>query len=124
MAKYLNLDELLGEVGKVTFKGTDYAIPEIEVGQFVRLLKAQQAAEQSEDETKALDTAKALIAAVVPDMGKAKVKSDGEEVDLLDTLTLRQLRALMQFIVEDVQGSTDDEDDEGNATGGAAKGNK
>jgi hypothetical protein len=101
--KYLNLDELIGAPAEVTFKGNVYEVPEMEVEQFLALLVAQREAENAGDDSKAIEVTRELISTLVPSMPK----------DLIGKMTLRQLRALMEFVVKEVQGS----DDEGKAQG-------
>lgn len=96
--RFLNLDELVAEPGTVVYKGKEYKVPEMTVEQFFRLLQVQQQVDEG-DVAGNLEATRKMLMEVVEGMTEEDVKS----------MTMAQMSALVQFIIEDVLSSTNTE---------------
>lgn len=94
--KFLDLDAFCGEPKKVRFRGQVYDIPDVEVAQFLEAIQVQQRIAESESEAEAVEAVIELIKKLVPGIPEAE----------LAKISLKQLAALLNFVIQDLQGET------------------
>ena len=93
-SKFLDLDAFAAAPGRVQFQGKIHEIPDLPLKEFLATVQIQQDVLEMEDDVESVETIIALIHKVVPTLPK----------DELELMTLRQLGALLNFIVQDIQG--------------------
>lgn len=91
--RFLDLDALVGEPGVLKFRGKEYTIPEMDLEKFMKLLQVQEAVEEN-DTTGNINAARQML----------KEAIEGFTDKDVNALTVRQMTALIQFIVNEVQG--------------------
>lgn len=92
--RYLDLDAFATEPGKIRYKGETYEIQDISVELYAKAIKLQEKIDNATDDEDVLDGVMELLGAMVPDMPQ----------EIIKTMTIKQLTALLGFIIQDLQG--------------------
>jgi len=92
--RYLDLDAFATEPGKIKYKGETYEIQDISVELYAKAIKLQEKIDNATDDEDVLDGVMELLGAMVPDMPQ----------EIIKTMTIKQLTALLGFIIQDLQG--------------------
>ena len=92
--RYLDLDAFATEPGIIKYKGATYEIQDISVELYAKAIKLQDKIDNATDDEDVLDGVMELLGAMVPDMPQETIK----------TMTIKQLTALLGFIIQDLQG--------------------
>lgn len=92
--RYLDLDAFATEPGKIKYKGETYEIQDISVELYAKAIKLQEKIDNATDDEDVLNGVMELLGAMVPDMPQETIK----------TMTIKQLTALLGFIIQDLQG--------------------
>ena len=92
--RYLDLDAFATEPGKIRYKGETYEIQDISVELYAKAIKLQDKIDNATDDEDVLDGVMELLGAMVPDMPQ----------EIIKTMTIKQLTALLGFIIQDLQG--------------------
>lgn len=92
--RYLDLDAFATEPGKIKYKGETYEIQDISVELYAKAIKLQDKIDNATDDEDVLDGVMELLGAMVPDMPQ----------EIIKTMTIKQLTALLGFIIQDLQG--------------------
>jgi len=92
--RYLDLDAFATEPGIIKYKGATYEIQDISVELYAKAIKLQDKIDNATDDEDVLDGVMELLGAMVPDMPQ----------EIIKTMTIKQLTALLGFIIQDLQG--------------------
>lgn len=108
MTKLLNLDTLAPPVKQFSLSGVQYEVKPLTVGGYIKKQQEAKNVTETDDPAEQMERAVDMIADAVPGLDKAKI----------ETLTMPQISALIEFIVSNPIEDAETKNDAASADAG------